>query len=210
VVVATATVLRQRHDHAPTLRLVENRATRCKVHGSLLLDRGSDGVAFSQPHCLSCLPAHEPDCAMGEAMATTEILWNHDVLGRWWDGERDIAPSVFRRFFGSARVPTCSCEARQIDRRTEPVPMRTSPPALELHYQPEITAPVYASLRHKIAMMLVAETGVFDYHFAELGDPETHQPGMEAVAGKSARQVLRRLRAFAERDAEKNLRHSPS
>src|SRR6266699_4560016 len=72
VVVATATVLRQRHDHAPTLRLVENRATRCKVHGSLLLDRGSDGVAFSQPRCLECLPAHKSDCAMGEAMALTQ------------------------------------------------------------------------------------------------------------------------------------------
>src|SRR2546422_625143 len=97
----------QRDDHAPTFRLVENRATRCPIHGSLLLDRDHDGRELAVAQCLECLPPHHPDCPQGDAMAKVEVLATHGLVFHYdWElAAMDISKGAFRRYFGSARVP---------------------------------------------------------------------------------------------------------
>jgi hypothetical protein len=185
--------------------IVHLPARRCKTHGNLLLDHDSAGHAFGEPTCLECVPAHRDGCPQLDAMRKAEVLWDHAVIGRYYQGSRDLSPTVFRKHFGK-HVPSCSCAHRHIAHNGHTdLPLTETQPLFLLHYG-DVTAPIVGSLRHRIAMMLATETGKFDWHYQDLGSMDGKTPGMEAAAGKNVREVMRRLRAFEEH-AEKNLRH---
>jgi hypothetical protein len=153
---------------------------------------------------------HHADCPTQSYLDKQAILfaWNRERYHDW-----DYSDRLFQKTFGEKHVPTCTCAHRQVESNSNivPLPFREMPQPFLLHFQKDITAPIVGSLRHRLALMLATESGDFTFHFQDLGDPITHAPGIEHAAGRTARGVIRNLRAFEEH-AQQNLRrrHSSS
>jgi hypothetical protein len=148
---------------------------------------------------------HHESCPQLAYLGRAALLfqWNRQRFHDW-----DYSDRLFWKTFGERSVPTCTCAHRVIPSNGHVVdlPLNATQPFV-LHFQHDITAPIVGSLRHRIALALVTLTNDFTFHYQDLGDPITHEPGIEHALGKSAHDVLRKLRQFEEHDAEKNLRH---
>jgi len=122
-------------------------------------------------------------------MRKTEVLWEHGVIGHFYQGSRDIGPGVWRRHFGEKHVPACTCKHRQIEHNGHvDLPVPRNMPGFRLHYGPD-SAIAYGELRSRLSVLLYRETQDAFVIDAEL-------ESLAPMAGRTAKSVLSRLRRF--------------
>jgi hypothetical protein len=129
-------------------------------------------------------------------MAKVAVLAKHDLVLRYdrYNDTIDVSRSAFRKHFGT-RVPDCTCKHRHGLDLAPVTPRPAAPGGFKLSDGPE-SGWVLNRLQSRLQVLLVRMTGDTEFAFQEIGNPETHTPGIEAHVGRTARSVMAKLRHF--------------